>query len=211
MKTLCAAFVSVVVLLTVTQPVTARRMSDYRGHSNWWGGGMCRMMDVSPQPVDPASLPEPNSLGAKLLKDQCTQCHGLVTPGQHASQDWPAIVNRMERRMKMMAHGRRGMMRQSIEQLTPAEKQALLSYLQQHSFKAANLETMAQELTAAATTYIDVCSRCHALPDPSAHAPQAWEAVVERMNINMENLGMAPLTPMQKKEIMAYLQEHAKK
>jgi hypothetical protein len=96
------------------------------------GGGMCRMMDVTPQPVDPANLPEPSSTGAQVLKSKCTQCHGLISPRQHASQDWPYIVDRMDRRMRMMAGGGMGMMmRSDIQPLTQDEKNTLLSYLQQ--------------------------------------------------------------------------------
>ncbi len=168
---------------------------------------MCRMMDVSPQPVDPASIPEPKSLGAQILKGQCTQCHGLVSPGQHAAQDWPMIVDRMDRRMQMMAQGRMGMMRHSIEPMTPAEKMALIDYLGKYSFQAANPEMLSGEQGTAVDTYINVCSRCHALPDPAAHDSEEWLLVVDRMANNMNNLGMDPMTTEQKKEIVTYLQD----
>jgi cytochrome c2 len=168
---------------------------------------MCRMMDVTSQPVDPASLPEPKSLGAQLLQNQCTQCHGLVAPGQHAVQDWPTIVDRMDRRMQMMSRGRMGMMRQSIQPLTSAERQALLDYLQRHAFQAANLDTLSHSQSPAGQAFINACSRCHALPDPAAHTPREWAGVVDRMEMNMANMGMGPMDAKQKTEILTYLKE----
>jgi cytochrome c5 len=207
MKTLCTLFISGCLLLTLSLSVSAQWMGGGRGQTGWWGGGMCRMMDVSPQPVAPASLLEPNSLGAQLLKNQCTQCHGLVAPGKHAAQDWPAIVDRMDRRMQMMAQGNMGMMRHSIELLTSAEKQALLGYLGKHSFLAADSKSLADEQGTTVDAYINVCSRCHALPDPTAHNAKEWATVVTRMTNNMMNLGMEPMTAEQRKEILTYLQD----
>jgi len=211
MKILSIMVGACMILITGALPLAAQWMGAPGRHSGWWGGGMCRMMDVTPRPVDPASLPEPESLGAQLLRNQCTQCHGLVAPGQHAVQDWPAIVDRMDRRMQMMAQGRMGMMRHSIKPLTSAEGQALLDYLQRHSFQAANPETLAQGQGPSAQAFIDGCSRCHALPDPAAHTSQEWAGVVDRMEGNMADMGMGPLPSQQKIEILAYLQGLAKK
>lgn len=167
------------------------------------------MMDVTSQPVDPETLPEPTSQGSLLLQDQCTQCHGLVSPGQHATQDWPTIVDRMDRRMQMMSSRHMGMRHRDIEPLSSEEKQALLKYLQKHSFNAATPETLAEEQGESAKTYINTCSRCHALPDPTTHTLQEWENVVERMSKNMTNLGMDPLEPEHREDIMAYLKENS--
>lgn len=209
MKSNKVAYVTVFLLLAVTSPVAAQWMGGGMGQSNWWGGGMCRMMDVSPQPVDPANLPEQNSLGAQILKNQCTQCHGLVSPSQHATQDWPMIVDRMDRRMQMMAERHMGMIRHSIEPMTSAEKQALLNYLSEYSFQAANHEMLSGEQGPAVDTYVNVCSRCHALPNPAAHTAEEWAGVIERMEKNMMNLGMEPMTTGQKREIVTYLQDQA--
>jgi len=189
-------------LLTLAFSVSAQWMRG--GQPGWGGGGFCRMMDVSPHPIDPASLPEPDSLGAKILKHQCTQCHGLVAPSQHAVQDWPRIVERMDRRMRLMGQ-RRMMMHYPIKPLTPAEKQALLDYLGKYAFHAVAPESLAGGAGAAAA-YVNVCSRCHALPDPAAHTAEEWRGIVDRMANNMSDLGMEPMTAQQKKEIVTYLQ-----
>jgi len=206
MKLLNVLIIAGFLVLTLTLTVSAQWMGGGRAQPGWWGGGMCRMMDVSPQPIDPASLPDPNSLGAQLLKNQCTQCHGLVAPGQHAAQDWPVIVDRMDRRMQMMTQRHMGMMRRPIQPLTSAEKQALLDYLNKHSFQAVNPESLANKQGTTADAYINVCSRCHALPDPAAHSAKEWGEVVDRMTKNMTNLGMEPMTAEQRMEIIAYLQ-----
>lgn len=206
MRILSVTVVSILLFLTAALPTLAQWMGGPRGHSSCRGGCMCRMMDVTSQPVDPASLPEPSSLGAQLLKNQCTQCHGLVAPGQHAVQDWPSVIDRMDRRMQMMSHGGMGMMRHDVQPLTPAEKQALLDYLQKHAFQAVAPEALSQAQGASAQAYIDACSRCHALPDPEARTSQEWKKVVERMESNMANQGLEPLAPEQRSEILAYLQ-----
>lgn len=176
------------------------------------GGRMCRMMDVSPQPVDPTTLPEPASPGAQILKSKCTQCHGLVSPRQHAAQDWPYIVDRMDRRMQMMAHGRMGMgmMRGSIEPLYPEEKATLTAYLQANAFMALPQNALPQPDQSGAAAFVQVCSNCHALPDPASHTASEWPAVLERMEINMKNMGFGGLPAEQKTAILSYLKENGR-
>jgi cytochrome c2 len=161
------------------------------------------MMDVTPQPVDPSSLPEPNSTGAEVLKKKCTQCHGLVSPRQHAAQEWPHIVDRMDRRTQMMA----GMMGASyLRTMTAAEKSALVSYLERHSFRAIAPGSVPEKGSPAAQAFVQTCSACHAPPDRATHTPEEWGAVVTRMGQNMEQQGFGPLAPQQKKLILSYLQ-----
>jgi cytochrome c2 len=172
------------------------------------GGGMCRMMDVTPQPVDPASLPEPSSSGAQVLKNKCTQCHGLVSPRQHASQDWPHIVGRMDRVMRMMAGGGM-MMRSNIQPLTLEEKSTLLNYLQQNAFQAMKPANLPDSSVSEARAFTRICSQCHALPDPSAYSAEQWKDIVARMSGNMENMGFGRLAPDQKEAILGYLEKNA--
>ena len=42
-----------------------------------------------------ADLPEPDSQGAKLVAENCVQCHELPTPGAHSATDWPRVLRRM--------------------------------------------------------------------------------------------------------------------
>ncbi len=75
-------------------------------------------------------LPESDSFGAKLLVRYCTQCHDLPAPGLHALDEWPAVVERMNKRMQTM--GNQGMM-QDIRSPSASELQSILSYLQKHA------------------------------------------------------------------------------
>lgn len=199
-------------LTAVAMPATAlaQWMGGGMGHG-MMRGGMCRMMDVTSQPVDPETLPEPASQGAQVLKSRCMQCHGLVSPRQHASREWPYIVDRMDRRMRMMSGGGMGMMmRSDIQPLTQEEKNTLLTYLQQNAFKAMESSDLPDSSEPGAQAFSRTCSQCHALPDPSAYTAEGWKSIVERMGGDMENMGFGPLEPAQKKAILGYLEKEAR-
>ena len=71
-------------------------------------GGMKRMMqammgNMLPLGINPASLPQPHSEGARLMQHYCTQCHGLPGPGLHTAAGWPAVVARMAARERMLS------------------------------------------------------------------------------------------------------------
>lgn len=189
----------------------------------WWmggsmgpgmgGGPMCRMMNGVPQTVNPAILPDPDSPGARILRNQCTQCHGLVPPGQYTARQWPAIVERMNRRMGMMSRRGMGMgmMGGAIQALTPREKAVLIAYLQAHSPQAMPRNAFPEASQPGAKSFAEICSRCHALPDPSAHTFSQWPAVVDRMEQHMQNSGMGTLTAVRKNAILNYLKENARR
>lgn len=200
--------------IVLTALATTTALAQWMGGSmgqDMRGGGMCRMMDITPQPVDPATLSEPASAGAQILKSKCRQCHGLVSPRQHASQDWPYIVDRMDRRMRMMAGGEMGMMmRSNIQPLSQEEKNTLLTYLQQNAFKAMGASDLPGSGEPGGQAFAQICSQCHALPDPAAYTSEEWKNIVERMAGNMENMGVGSLAPEQKKAILGYLEKNAR-
>jgi cytochrome c5 len=106
----------------------------------------------------------------------------------------------------MMASGRMGMMGAGyLKPMTAAEKSALLSYLERHSFRAAAPGSIPEAGNPAAQAFLQTCSACHAPPDPAAHTPKDWAAVVGRMAQNMEQQGFGPLTPDRKELILSYL------
>ncbi len=37
-------------------------------------------------------IPEPDSPGAKLYIEKCTQCHGLPGPKRHTSEQWDHVL-----------------------------------------------------------------------------------------------------------------------
>lgn len=100
-------------------------------------GGRCGgMMDgmmmggSMPRALDPAQLPDPDSTGAKLVTQYCTQCHGLPGPKQHSAAGWPATVARMNTRMQWMNRNNSPM---DIIAPTRNELATLTGYLEKHA------------------------------------------------------------------------------
>jgi len=180
-------------------------MMEMRGMGEMMGGRMCRMMDTFPEgQVDPKTLPEPDAPGAKVLKIQCVQCHGLVSPGRHSAEDWPVIVERMDRRMRMMSG--QGMMRmmRSFRPISEKEKADLLEYLKRHSF--ASVEPGKLSTSDPGTqAFARICSQCHALPDPRTHTGGDWPAVVDRMAQNMKKMGVGTLSVEEREKLLSFL------
>jgi mono/diheme cytochrome c family protein len=96
-------------------PVVADRM--FQRMSRMSGGMMTNIEMPSPEEqneivayleahslksISPHRLPSPDSQGALLFKDRCSQCHGLPDPGRHTAKEWPAIVEKMRRYMQTM-------------------------------------------------------------------------------------------------------------
>lgn len=78
-----------------------------------------------PAGVNPATLPDAQAVGARLLGGYCTQCHGLPHPALHAGSEWPAVAGRMYQRM-LQSGGR-------VYAPGEAEFGAILAYLQEHA------------------------------------------------------------------------------
>lgn len=98
-----------------------------------WGGMTEGMMmgGAMPRGVDPAQLPEPQSAGARLVNQYCTQCHGLPTPALHSAPGWSPVVGRMNARMQWMKQNSD----MGIAAPTPEELKAILAYMQTHATK----------------------------------------------------------------------------
>jgi cytochrome c5 len=152
---------------------------------------------LPPPNITAADLPEPNSSGARLVVQYCSQCHNLPTPGMHSATDWPSIVRRMWLRMEWLPPTL------GVQVPTMAERFAMLDYLTANALRvsAANLPTGPGR-----ETFELVCSRCHALPDPRVHSPADWPAVYSRMEQNMARMNVAPPTGPQTSDILLYLQ-----
>lgn len=156
---------------------------------------------LPPEGLAAESLPEPTSVGAGLLAQYCVQCHALPAPGMHSAVDWPIVLRRMWLRIDMM-HGAMGV-------LSPpaAARLQLTRYLTSHALAVTTrLPALpARELVAA------TCARCHALPDPRAHAPQDWPGVVLRMEQNMARMRVSVPSREQSQQIMTYLDGAARR
>jgi cytochrome c2 len=167
---------------------------------------MQRMMPVAlPPRIKPTDLPDSDSKGAQLLTRYCSQCHYLPAPGMHTKEEWLPVTNRMFARMSMMS----GMM--NIESPSPEEQQIIVAYLKTHALKSVSPNTLPSPESRGAVLFKEICSQCHSLPDPKLHTSEEWPGVVERMQNNIRTMNKKVLTDQEKKAIIAYLSDHARK
>ena len=149
-----------------------------------------------PPGVPAESLPEPDSPGAKLLVQYCTQCHALPSPAMHGPADWPSVARRMWVRIDMMA-GALG-----VQSPSTAQRAELLAYLEKHALQvAATLPPGPGK-----AVFVEVCSRCHDLNDPRVHTPPDWPVVVMRMEADAEKMKVRGITHSETVQIISYLQ-----
>ena len=161
---------------------------------------MQNMMGDMLPPMNPDQLPDPDSKGAQLLQQFCTQCHNPPGPGLHTAAEWPAVVGRMDRRMQMMGQ---------TEAPDKQELATILGYLQAHAQKPLATRLAPSLETAVGKAFRDVCSQCHALPDPGQHTAKKWPGVVERMKGYMESMGKQVPDEKTLREILGFLQRNA--
>lgn len=152
---------------------------------------------LPPPGVTAADLPDPNSTGAQLVAQYCGQCHNLPTPQMHSATDWPGIARRMWLRMELLPP------LHQVKVPAAAERFALLDYLNTNALKVSGSSLppgVGRE------AFSQVCSRCHALPDPRVHSREDWATVYARMERNMERMKVPPPTREQTTDIIMYLQ-----
>lgn len=152
---------------------------------------------LPPPGVTAADLPDPNSAGARLVVQHCSQCHDLPQPNMHSATDWPVVARRMWLRVEGLTP--------ALNVLVPSvsERFLMLNYLVANALKVsgANLP-----VGAGRDAFQLVCSRCHALPDPRNHSAQDWPTVFARMETNMTRMKVPPLQGTQTTDILLYLQ-----
>jgi len=68
------------------------------------------------------TIPEPDSPGAKLFQERCTQCHGLPGTKRHTPEQWDHLLVMMESFMQ----------EKSIE-FPDQEKKLIRDYLHRHA------------------------------------------------------------------------------
>lgn len=179
-------------------------------------------MMTLPDGVSASELPAPDSRGARLAGEFCSQCHGVPSPKRHSASDWPSTLRRMFVRMDHMSRmggmmGRRGGMMggrgdmpmgmHGVDAPSEEEKQVLVEYYTSNALRS--IEPGALPTGEGAELFRDRCARCHALPDPDARAPGDWPAVVERMQENMERAGVEVLSDQEVEAIVGYLRRAA--
>lgn len=166
------------------------------------------MPGMLPPGIRPENLPEPDSRGARLLIRYCTQCHDLPNPFMHSGVEWPVTAGRMFARISMMS-GMQGMM--DIESPSVEEKETIIGYLKKHSMKSISPDELLAPNSEGAVLFSERCSQCHSLPNPNLHTAEEWPAVVGRMQVNMKSMGRTVITEDEKKIIVGYLVNNARK
>ena len=144
-----------------------------------------------------SDLPDPNSLGAKLVVSYCAQCHNMPTPQMHSATDWPSVARRMWLRMGLLSPSL------GVKVPTLADRYALLNYLTANALKVSGATLPAG---AGREAFAEICSRCHALPDPRVHSSADWPTVFARMEQNMARMQVPPPTREQTSDLLLYLQ-----
>lgn len=152
---------------------------------------------LPPEGVAAKDLPDPQSRGAGLLTQYCTQCHALPSPSMHGAADWPAVVRRMWLRVERLPA------RDHVSAAEVGDRIELLNYL---TANALQVSSATLPPGAGRGNFTASCSRCHALPDPHLHGPQDWPAVVIRMERNMERMEVTPIPRDDIGLILEYLQ-----
>lgn len=166
------------------------------------------MGSVLPPPIDPSLLPEKDSEGAKYLQQYCTQCHGLPGPGLHTADEWPQVVGRMFKRIDRFSKSDTQALK-DVRVPDGDELSTIIHYLARHGYRPIDITNYPDIDTEIGVAFRDVCSQCHALPDPSLHSSDEWRDVVLRMRENMRLLGLSDPGDDAIAKAMSFLQVHA--
>jgi cytochrome c5 len=154
------------------------------------------LVALPPPGVAPGDLPEPQSAGAQSVGEFCSACHNVPAPSLHSATDWPGVVRRMWLRIDELPA------EFSVKNPTVQQRQVLLDYLLKHSLQVSGT---ALPQGAGRATFSEMCSRCHALPDPRQHSAADWPAVVMRMEQRMTDMKVKRPSSAQTQEILGYL------
>ena len=74
------------------------------------------------RPASLEALGPPDTPGLALFQKTCSQCHALPDPGLHTPDEWPGVVERMQKNMEIMGK----------PVITGAEGDEIAGYLSQH-------------------------------------------------------------------------------
>jgi len=77
-------------------------------------------------PDEPLVYPDADSSSAQLYQAKCARCHNAPQPHAHTAWAWPAILQRMQMRMKT----------KGATPLTKSELSEVLDYLQRNAAPA---------------------------------------------------------------------------
>ncbi len=153
---------------------------------------------LPPPGIAAGDLPSPQSPGAVAVAKYCGQCHDLPAPSMHSAVDWPRVTRRMWLRMDRLPP--------AFKVAVPDEgdRAVLLNYLTANALQVSGSSLPPGR---GREEFALICSRCHALPDPTVHSAKDWATVFLRMERNMEKMNVRPPTRAETEAILTYLQE----
>lgn len=79
--------------------------------------------EMPQEEVSKIVLPEPDSPGALVLKENCSSCHGAPSPSVHTAEEWPNTLYRMQEHRRMTGYSL----------IVPEELEQLLDYLKRYA------------------------------------------------------------------------------
>ena len=98
----------------------------------WAGFDLCEVhKDKLPPGLTAESLPDPQSPGAALLNQYCTQCHNLPGPDRHTTAEWHEVTSKMFLLMDV-SHRFGGLMGR-VEMMRRPQQEILRAYLEHHA------------------------------------------------------------------------------
>ena len=75
------------------------------------------------RPASVETLGPPDTPGLALFQKACSQCHALPDPGLHTADEWPGVVERMQKNMEIMGK----------PVITDEERDKIAGYLNQYN------------------------------------------------------------------------------
>ncbi|MGH8750624.1 MAG: hypothetical protein ACREUV_02835 [Burkholderiales bacterium] len=79
--------------------------------------------------IDPARYPDlKNSAAGRRFREACTQCHELPDPKRHTVQEWPRVVERMQRNMTWV-----GVIKGKSRNPAELKVEDIVEFLQRHA------------------------------------------------------------------------------
>lgn len=177
-------------------------------------GNMGKMSNMGnmgnmPRGISPTMLPNPDSDGAKVLINTCSQCHGLPAPGLHSATEWPVVVKRMQMHMQMHMQWSDRWMKIDI----PSEKElsVVIDYLQDNAQVPIDTTAYSDIKSTGGKIFSQTCSQCHVLPDPKQHAANEWPTVINRMLNHIATGNKLMPEKQEVEQITKFLQKHSDK
>jgi len=89
-------------------------------------GLMAMLLSACDISNEPLVYPEADSPSAQLYQSKCARCHNAPQPHAHTARAWPAVLQRMQMRMRT----------KGATPLNKSELSEVLDYLQRHAAPA---------------------------------------------------------------------------